>query len=292
VVRRERRERLVLRVTAPLSSPARTRLAVLGSPISHSRSPAIHRAAYGVLGLDWSYESADVTGNSLADYIGSRDASWRGLSLTMPLKRDILPLLDFRDPLVERVRGANTVLFGDDGLRGFNTDVQGVIAALGEHGITSVERVHVLGGGATAASVIVALQQLGLQHALVSVRSPERSADLRHLGETVGVTVDVGGFATASHGADLLVNTIPGRAEVDFDDAPLLASRTPFFEVAYDPWPSPRAAKWDAAGLALISGLDLLIHQAIGQVRIFLTGDQREPLPSEPAVVAAMRAAA
>jgi shikimate dehydrogenase len=291
VVRRERRERLILPVTPLDSNAARTRLAVLGSPISHSRSPAIHRAAYTVLGLDWSYESEDVTGDSLAHYIGSRDPSWRGLSLTMPLKRDILPLLDSRDPLVETVGGANTVLFGDDGLRGFNTDVQGTIAALAQHGITRIERVHILGGGATAASVIVALQRLGLRHALVSVRSPERSTDLRHLGRAIGVTVEVGGFATRSDGADLLVNTIPGRAEVDFDDAPLLAARVPFFEVAYDPWPSPRAARWDAAGLALISGLDLLIHQAVGQVRIFLTGDQHEPLPSEPAVVEAMRVA-
>lgn len=291
MVRRERRERVILRVTPTVTSAVRTRLAVLGSPISHSRSPAIHRAAYEVLGLDWSYESADVAGDSLADYIGSRDASWRGLSLTMPLKRDILPLLETRDPLVDRVGGANTVLFGDDGLRGFNTDVQGVIAALQEHGITHVERVHILGGGATAASVIVALEQLGLRHALVSVRAPERSADLRDLGEQNGVTVDVSGFGASAGGADLLVNTIPGRAEVEFDDAPLLASRTPYFEVAYDPWPSPRAARWDAAGLALISGLDLLIHQAVGQVRIFLTADQHEPLPSEPTVIAAMRAA-
>jgi shikimate dehydrogenase len=244
-----------------------------------------------VLGLDWSYESTDVAGDSLAGYIGSRDASWRGLSLTMPLKRDILPLLDSCDPLVDLVGGANTVLFGDDGLRGFNTDVQGVIAALQQHGITRVERVHILGGGATAASVIVALEQLGLQQGLVSVRAPERSADLRDLGEQTGVAVEVAGFDASSEGADLLVNTIPGRAEVPFDDAALLASRTPFFEVAYDPWPSPRAARWDAAGLALISGLDLLIHQAVGQVRIFLTGDQHEPLPSEPAVIAAMRVA-
>jgi shikimate dehydrogenase len=275
-----------------VSEPGHARFAVLGSPIHHSRSPAIHAAAYRVLGLDWRYESAEVTGETLAEYISSRGPEWRGLSLTMPLKRHILPLLDSRHPLVDRVGGANTVLIADDGLRGFNTDVQGAVAALSDHGIDRVERVHILGGGATAASVLVALADLGLQDAVVSVRAPERAADLRVLGQILGLAVDVRRLDGAPTDVDLLVNTIPGSAEVDTDDSALLAAGTPFFEVAYDPWPSSRAARWIAAGLTLVSGLDLLIHQAVGQVRIFVSGDQFEPLPDEAAVVAAMRAAA
>uniref|UniRef100_UPI0037C832E5 shikimate dehydrogenase family protein n=1 Tax=Salinibacterium sp. TaxID=1915057 RepID=UPI0037C832E5 len=92
---------------------ARTRLAVLGSPISHSLSPRIHKAAYEVLGLDWSYESVDVTEGSLADFVTKLDSRWRGLSLTMPLKRGILPLLDSRDSVVDTVGAANTVLVGE-----------------------------------------------------------------------------------------------------------------------------------------------------------------------------------
>ncbi|WP_397545107.1 shikimate dehydrogenase family protein, partial [Salinibacterium sp.] len=134
---------------------ARTRLAVLGSPISHSLSPRIHKAAYEVLGLDWSYESVDVTEGSLADFVTKLDSRWRGLSLTMPLKRGILPLLDFRDSVVDTVGAANTVLVGETGaLYGFNTDVYGVAQSFRDAGVHSLDTVHVLGAGATAASVI------------------------------------------------------------------------------------------------------------------------------------------
>lgn len=264
----------------------RTRLAVLGSPISHSKSPAIQRAAYGVLGLDWTYEAIEMTGASLPEFLRSRDASWRGLSLTMPLKRDVLPSLDWRAPLVDLVGGANTVLLTDDGLRGFNTDVYGVERSFREAGVESLDRVLVLGAGATAASVIAGVARLGAMHVVVSARTREKAAPLVELGESLGVEVAVTGLSDFPM-ADAVVSTLPGGSyDLVFPEEVREASV--LFDVAYDPWPSELAKQWSGT---LISGLELLINQAVGQVRIFVGGDPDVALPNEDAVVAAMRAA-
>jgi len=290
VVRREQGEQLVLPVTG---GESRTQLAVLGSPIAHSKSPAIQRAAYRVLGLDWSYEAVDVAGSGLAQYVRSRGAGWRGLSLTMPLKRDILPLLSSRDELVDTVGGANTVLFTADGPRGFNTDVQGVVESFRAVGVPSLDDVHLLGAGATAASVLVAVASMGARTVLVSARTPQKAAFLVELGERVGVAVVVRAWGVVDRSMtapDAIVSTVPGGAN-DMVFAESIRTHSVLFDVAYDPWPSSLASDWEQAGGTVISGLDLLINQAVGQVRVFVSGDQHEPLPDEAAVLAAMRAA-
>jgi shikimate dehydrogenase len=267
---------------------SRTRLAVLGSPIAHSKSPAIHRAATAVLGLDWEYGSAEVTGDALPAYLDGLDGTWRGLSLTMPLKRDVLPLLDGRDPLVESVGAANTVLLTDDGRHGFNTDVGGVVSAFREAGVERLDRVLILGGGATAASVIAGIAELGAADATVAVRTPANAAPLVPLGERVGVRVAVTGIQEIARDTpSAVVSTVPGGADLlSFRDD--VRERSPLFDVAYDPWPTPLAASWRTT---VISGFDLLVHQAIGQLRVFVHGDPGMPLADEPAVLAAMRAA-
>ena len=156
-----------------------TMLAVLGSPIAHSLSPILHSSAYKMLGLDWNYESVDVTEAGLPSFVAALGDEWRGLSLTMPLKRAILPLLNERDDLVELTGVANTVLFDRRNgpeqltLRGFNTDVAGVMDVLRDAG-ADTSHAHVLGSGATAASVVVALSRLGARSVTVSARSPGR----------------------------------------------------------------------------------------------------------------------
>jgi shikimate dehydrogenase len=103
--------------------------AVLGSPIAHSLSPALHRAAYAELGLDdWTYEAVECDEAALAAFVTSRGPDWAGLSLTMPLKRTVLPLLAYADPLAVIAGGANTVVFRPDGRYGYNTDVQGIVS--------------------------------------------------------------------------------------------------------------------------------------------------------------------
>ena len=276
-----------------MGDAGRTRLAVLGSPISHSKSPLIHRAAYRALGLDWAYVAADVDGPHLADFVERCDSSWRGLSLTMPLKRDVLPLLEHRHPLVDVVGAANTVLFTDNGLHGFNTDVHGVAQSFRDAGVESLGYVQVLGGGATAASVIAGVAQLGAGKVLVSARTPAKAEPLVALGESLGVAVTVRAWAIQDRSLiapDAIVSTVPG-GQNDLVFAEPIRSASVLFDVAYDPWPSRLAQDWVDAGGTVISGLDLLVNQAVGQVRVFVGGDPELPLEREAEVVAAMRAA-
>jgi shikimate dehydrogenase len=275
-----------------------TRLAVLGSPIAHSKSPALHAAAYRVLGLDWQYDAVEVTAEALASFVTSRDTTWRGLSLTMPLKRDILPLLQWADDTATLTAAANTVLFdrsrGALALRGFNTDVYGVIEAFREAGVDTLDRVQILGGGATAASVLVAIRALGASRAQVSVRTPAKAADLAALGEAIGVDVTIRPFDHQDRSLiapDAIVSTIPGHAAHGLVFAERIRATSVLFDVAYDPWPSELATAWLDADGTVISGLEMLLHQAVAQVRVFVNGVPDATLPGERDVLAAMRAA-
>lgn len=267
-----------------------TNLAVLGSPITHSKSPALHAAAYRELGLDWAYTAIEVTGADLREFVTSRDASWRGLSLTMPLKREVLPLLTDVDELVELTGGANTVLL-DDGLRGFNTDVYGITEAFRANGVASLGRVQILGGGATAASALAAVAALGATHAQFALRDPQKSAVLDRLGASLGIEVEVRGFGVVGDMPDAVISTLPGRTDHDQTFAPELRGHAVLFDVAYDPWPSALAAQWSEVGGRVISGLQMLTLQALAQVRIFVGGSANAELENEPAVLAAMQRA-
>lgn len=259
------------------------RLAVLGSPIAHSRSPVLHAAAYRVLGLDWSYTAVEVTEEGLPAFLAGLGPDWRGLSLTMPLKRAVLPLVHEREPLVDRLGLANTVLLGDRPAL-FNTDVGGIVAALQGAGVTSVDRGVVLGGGATAASALEALARLGASERIVAARNPARAAALP--GATLAVPladVDLGA-------AEVVVSTLPGTADAVVR-MPRDARGVPLLDAAYAPWPTRVGAAWLTAGGRLVHGLDMLLEQAVLQVRVFTAGSPEAPLPREDAVRSAMRAA-
>jgi len=271
-----------------------TNLAVLGSPIGHSKSPLLHAAAYRELGLDWNYSALEVTGETLADFVRSRDQSWRGLSLTMPLKRDVIPLLDELDSVGTLTGAANTVLITDGRLSGFNTDVYGIVRAFSDAGVDHLDKVQILGGGATAASAIVAMRELGARRITVSVRSIARAADLVALGRAGGVDIvvsELGSDDQATDVPDAVISTLPGHAEHAVTFSSALRESAVLFDVAYDPWPSTLAESWTDAGGAVISGLEMLINQAVAQVRIFVNADAAVPLDREADVLAAMRAA-
>ena len=156
------------------------RAAVLGSPIAHSRSPLLHRAAYAALGLDWTYDAIEVTPAGLEDFLATCEApEWVGLSLTMPLKSDVIPLLDGMSDLGRTVGAINTVVLDGTTRLGHNTDVGGMVHALEEcsQRVLAPTSGAIIGGGATARSALAALAQMGVRHADVVVRSPERARD-------------------------------------------------------------------------------------------------------------------
>ncbi|PAZ15866.1 shikimate dehydrogenase [Streptomyces sp. SA15] len=265
----------------------RRHAAVLGSPITHSLSPVLHRTAYRELGLDdWTYDSHDVDESALESFLGSLDDSWAGLSLTMPLKRAVLPLLDSVTDTVRSVQAVNTVLRTADGRKeGDNTDIPGMTSALRERGITHAGHAAVLGAGATAASALAALARMGTRDVTAYVRSEARAAEMGRWGERLGLTVRTVAWHRAAHAlnAPLVISTTPARAT----DA--LADSVPdkpgvLFDVLYSPWPTRLAHHWQSRGGTVVGGLDLLVHQAVLQVEM-MTG--RRPAP-----VHAMRAAA
>ena len=271
------------------------RLAVLGSPIAHSKSPALHRAAYRVLGLDWHYEAFEVVPAGLDDFIRSCGVQWRGLSLTMPLKHDVMPLLDFVDPVAVLTGGANTLLFrrggGGPTLHGFNTDVFGIVEAFRHAGVVRLSTVRMLGAGATAASALVAVAQLGANRVLVSARSEVKLVALVEIGRQLGVDVHAAHSGSDNSGIvpDAVISTLPGGADHPYRFDALTRASSVLFDVAYDPWPSPLAASWLEAGGRVIPGIEMLVNQALMQVRIFVGDGADRELPREAEVLAAMR---
>lgn len=174
------------------------RAAVLGSPIAHSLSPVLHNAAYRALGLDdWEYGRFELDEAGLPDFLaGLAPGTWAGFSLTMPLKRAVIPLLDEVSETALAVDAVNTLVFEADGRRtGDNTDVLGLVAALRERGIERVPSAAVLGAGATASSALAALARLGAEQITVYLRSPERARQMKELGERLGVAVSPADWA-------------------------------------------------------------------------------------------------
>ncbi len=265
--------------------------AVLGSPIAHSLSPALHRAAYTVLGLtDWSYQAIECDRAALPALLAGCGPDWAGLSLTMPLKRTVLPLLDRTDPVAADVGAANTVVFSDSGRHGYNTDVPGMIAALAGAGLAGTAAagdrlsVLILGAGATACSALAAARGLGLRAVTVAARDHARTAALHAAAARLGMTAHLTGYDLLAGRPDLVISTVPaGAADAVAERIAHGALRPRFLlDVVYHPWPTRLAVAASAAGAAVAGGFDLLLHQAAGQVEL-MTG--------QPAPLAVMRTA-
>ncbi|MET7647689.1 shikimate dehydrogenase [Streptomyces sp. NPDC005426] len=258
------------------------RAAVLGSPIAHSLSPVLHRAAYAALGLDgWSYDRFEIDEQALPGFVEGLDATWAGLSLTMPLKRAIIPLLDEVSETAASVEAVNTVVFTGDGRRvGDNTDIPGMIAALRERGVEKAESAAVLGAGATASSALAALSQICTGPVTAYVRSRARGDEMRGWGERLGTEVRIADWAEAEQAlhAPLVIATTPAGATDGLTDAVPEHPGT-LFDVLYEPWPTALASVWADRGGAVVGGLDLLVHQAVLQVEQ-MTG--RSPAPLAP----------
>jgi shikimate dehydrogenase len=257
---------------APPSTAGRRRAAVLGLPVRHSLSPTLHNAAYRALGLhDWQYERIECGEDELPGLVERLGPEWVGLSLTMPLKRVALTVAESVSPLAAAVGAANTLLL-DGPLRADNTDVLGIAGALREAGVVRVDHAVVLGAGGTAQAALAALAELGDPSPTVIVRDVDRAGELRATAGRLGVQpIVVGGlFENPLPEADVVLSTLPAGAGDPLASAPW--RRHPVvLDVVYANWPTPFATSALEAGCTVVSGLAVLLHQAVGQVRL-MTG--------------------
>jgi shikimate dehydrogenase len=263
------------------------RAAVLGSPISHSLSPPLHRAAYRALGLSqWSYGEHEVQQWQLRGFVAQLGPQWAGLSLTMPLKEAALEVADEVSDLARQVGAVNTLVRRPDGgWNGENTDVYGVSQALGEAGCVHVNDALVLGSGATARAVVAALARLGCARVTFAVRSAPRQETVDQ-ARRAGLEVDVVGLEGVGERLGevrVVVSTLPANALTA--TVPGGGSPCPdhlLLDVVYTGWPTPLARAFQEAGASVVSGMEMLVHQAAEQVHL-MTG--------RVAPVEAMRAA-
>jgi shikimate dehydrogenase len=268
-----------------VSTDGPKRAAILGKPVAHSLSPVLHEAAYRALGLDgWSYERVEMDAEGLPGFVDGLGQEWAGLSVTMPGKRAALDFAAEATPRAAAVGAANTLVRRDSGgWLADCTDVDGVVEALriaGGYQPNVGDTGLVLGAGGTAAAAVVGLAALGVRTVDLVVREPARAAETVESAEKTGLVVNVrrwaeADFAVLAADAAVLVSTVPPAAVAPIVDA--LAAVPCLLDVIYHPWPTPLADAVAARGGRLATGLDMLLHQAFGQVEHF-TG---RPAPRE-----------
>lgn len=265
------------------------RAAVLGAPIAHSLSPVLHRSGYAAVGLTrWRYDAIEVQESELAGFVAGLDASWRGLSLTMPLKEVAFEVAAAVSDVARRAGAINTLIRRADlAWDADNTDVIGIVESL--RGVVHDGAALIIGAGATARSAVVALTELGVEEVAIAARRREPAEALVRFAREQGVragAVPLEQWAEQPH--RLVLSTVPvaaGPALVEAARTDTGRSRAlsgTLFDVAYVPWPSPLAAAVEASGGRTIPGIEMLIHQAARQFELF-TG--------VPADLAAMQAA-
>ena len=280
--------RQVLLVTDPGAGRV---CAVLGYPVEHSLSPELHRAAYAWLGLDWTYERHRVEAADLPAFVAGLDDRWRGLSCTMPLKEAVVAL-GVPDDLVMALGVGNTLVFdgrpGDrDTTRVRNTDVEGLESALRAAGVATAATALLVGNGATARSALCGVARLGVSRAYVLARDPAKTERLAALGDRFGVAVHPLGWDAVPPAVDLALSSAPAAAVTSV--AGRVAAAAPVvFDAIYDPWPTALADAAAAQGRIVVNGLDLLVHQAVGQVAL-MTGRR---VPAEVLATAGRQALA
>ncbi|MFQ4149026.1 shikimate dehydrogenase [Arthrobacter sp. LAPM80] len=261
--------------------------AVLGHPIGHSKSPALHNAAYALLGANFSYRAIDVEVPGLAGFLAQvrAEGNWYGLSVTMPLKNEAAELVDELTAVARVLASVNTIIAttndaGTTTLRGENTDVAGIVNALRHAGARERPRAAILGGGGTAVAAVAALAQLGAVETVVFVRNPAKAAGTLDVAAALDTPVALELFEGAAHvlgGFDVVISTLPPRGAdglaaefaADMHARGAMLERAVLLDVAYDPWPSALAQAWESCGGTVVAGIEMLLYQGVEQVKLF-----------------------
>ncbi len=273
-----------------------SKFAVLGSPISHSKSPIIHAAAYRVLGETWNYERFEVAKGGLKNFIESNSSV--GFSITMPLKEEAFKFADITDELSKITSASNTLVKVDNKWHGYNTDIFGITQAVSANISSSPTRTLIIGSGSTASSALVAISRISpASNVEIFARNKRTQRDLILFATSLGLKSSRCFFLSRGvRRAQLTISTLPGGAldlvSSKFSKRRSLIPGGLLLDVAYHPWPSSFASFWVSRGKPVVSGLEMLIWQAVAQIRIFRNGAAEVELPNELAVVEAMRQAA
>lgn len=250
---------------------ATTVAAVIGSPVKHSLSPALHNAAFAAAGVDWVYTAFEVaSGEAVRALDAMRALGLGGLSVTMPHKEAVADGVDALDPAAAALHSVNTVVRSPEGLLvGHSTDGAGFVASLVEADVEVAGRsVAVLGAGAAARAVIDALARAGAATVTVVNRSIDRAEHAAALAGTAGRV----GIAADVAGADIVVNaTSVGMASDELPiDAKLLHAGQVVADLVYHPLETALLAAAAAAGARTVDGLGMLVHQAALQQQLWL----------------------
>jgi shikimate dehydrogenase len=245
---------------------------VAGYPIEHSLSPIIHKAGYKALGLDWNYEKYLLKEEELSTFVSNRDKDLVGLSLTMPLKEKAIEVSDVVTDLAKRTNSANTLIFKDGKVYSGNTDVYGIVQALKTNKKLDLSNPAIIGSGATARSAVMALNNLGAKSVMVCSRNESTVIQVNDLANSLGITSEIikwNDLAKAMN-ASTLISTLPSQA---MDKFAALGPENPgtLLDIAYDPWPSKVALEWIFRRGFVVSGLEMLLHQACMQFEL-MTG--------------------
>ncbi len=271
--------------------------AVIGSPIEHSLSPVIHRAAWAQLGIDgWEYHRLEQDTDSLPGFIAGLGADCAGLSVTMPCKQSVMPLLDVIDPLASAVGAVNTVVPSSGVLAGFNTDVTGIASAVRRAcsmaGCSAPSSALVLGARATASSALAALGELGITSSTVAARRFGGPGSVVAAASRLGVTIeqvlwsDAEAVDRAASSADLVISTLPASAADPLAERLRVREGQILLDVVYSPRDTALRRAFENAGGVVAEGTDMLIFQAGAQVQLMTgrspdTGVMREALEEE-----------
>ncbi len=256
---------------AALPGTSAHRAAVLGSPVAHSLSPALHLAGFAAAGLTgWTYSRIECDAVALPGLVAAAGPEWAGFSVTMPGKEAAAAAADVRSARVDLLGVANTLWHGPKGWHAENTDVDGVCGALGAAGVAP-HRVLVLGGGGTARSVVAALAELQVEELVLAGRRPQSTWACVELARRVGLPVtasdlEPANVARVAAEVDLVVSTVPAGAADHL--AAVLAGVPALLDVLYHPWPTPLAAA-SVPGRTTVTGLDMLLHQSFRQFELF-----------------------
>lgn len=245
---------------------------VAGYPIEHSLSPLIHKAGYKAVGLDWNYEKYLLKAEELLDFVSSRDKDLVGLSLTMPLKEKAIEVSDVVTDMAKKVNSANTLIFKDGKIYSGNTDIYGIVQALKTNKKLDLSSPAIIGSGATARSAVFALKNLGAKSVMVCARNESTLNQVVDLAKALGLTSHLVGWSDLAKAmnASTLISTLPSQA---MDKFAALGPENPgtLLDIAYEPWPSKVALEWIFRRGFVVSGLEMLLHQACMQFEL-MTG--------------------